>query len=77
MSAVELVHEDPGETDSGDPEFGQRRARGSARPDDVDRALDTPDDLTDQRLIREALSEAETVCSGADKCVARRRAYRF
>ena len=48
MSAVELVHEEPGETDPGDTELSQTRERGSARPHDVDRAVDTPDELTDQ-----------------------------
>jgi hypothetical protein len=57
MSAVELVHEEPGETDPGDTELSQTRERGSARPHDVDRALDTPDELTDQRVIGEPYRE--------------------
>jgi hypothetical protein len=57
MSAVELVHEEPGETDPGDTELGQTLERGSARPHDVHRALDTPDELTDQRVIGEPYRE--------------------
>ena len=36
-----------------DTELGQTRERGSARPYDVDRALDAPDELTDQLIVRE------------------------
>jgi hypothetical protein len=49
MSAVELVHEEPGEADPGDTELSQTRERGSARSHDVDRALDTPEELTRHR----------------------------
>ena len=57
MSAVELVHEEPREADPGDTELGQTRERGSARPHDVHRALDTPDELTDQLVVREPYRE--------------------
>nr|WP_325623506.1 hypothetical protein [Gaiella sp.] len=57
MSAIELVHEEPGEADPGDTELGQPREWGSARPHDVDRALGTPDELTDQRVIGEPYRE--------------------
>jgi hypothetical protein len=53
MCGVELVHEEPGEADPGDTELGQTRERGSARPHDVDRALDAPDELSDQLVVRE------------------------
>jgi hypothetical protein len=57
VSAVELVHEEPGEADPGDTDLGQARERGSARPHDVDRALDTSDELTDQLVVREPYGE--------------------
>ena len=57
MSAVKLVHEDPGETDPGDTELGQTRERGSARPHDVDRTPDAPDELTDRLIVREPYRE--------------------
>jgi hypothetical protein len=53
VRAVELVHEDPGETDPADTELGQARERGSARPHDVDRALDAPDELTNRLIVGE------------------------
>jgi hypothetical protein len=53
VSAVELVHEEPGETDPGDTELGQARERRTAHPNDVHWAVDTPDELADQLVVRE------------------------